>query len=438
MKLGIVLAANQFGIVFYMNCKTEQMNIGRIWIDQQLIDMNPSYQREAGVWSKEKQQLFIDSLLNGYDVPKLYLNEFPPDEKFRFAVIDGKQRLSALLDFMSDKYSLAEDFKYQGSLRGGDCPQENSKYSKFTERAKEVFKSISLHVTKIENASEEDIEALFARLNNGESLNSAESRNAIGGEMAELIRTISDRQFFKNKIKFTNNRYAHREVACKLLFIEDNRRRGGTKLDLKKKFLDEFVRTNKNISGPKKKKLVLQIDASLKDLEKCFDNQSQELAKQSYPQFFYLWVHDILELYAHKKIHQIIKDFIPAFTLMRKEENQKPEEERDPVLIEFGRLTQQGTNDAGSMEKRCQTMTKYLLKKHPDLLMKDPKRAFNTEERNVIWLKAEKKCEKCKKLLPELIDMHADHNFKHSIGGRTVFANARCLCISCNTSDNQK
>ena len=39
------------------------------------IQEKPPYQRESSVWSLEKQQLFIDSLLNGYDVPKIYLHD---------------------------------------------------------------------------------------------------------------------------------------------------------------------------------------------------------------------------------------------------------------------------------------------------------------------------------------------------------------------------
>ena len=36
---------------------------------------DPPYQRPSAVWSLAKQQLFIDSLINGYDVPKIYLHD---------------------------------------------------------------------------------------------------------------------------------------------------------------------------------------------------------------------------------------------------------------------------------------------------------------------------------------------------------------------------
>ena len=38
------------------------------------FDLQPSYQRQSEVWGEEKRQLFIDSLMNGFDVPKLYFH----------------------------------------------------------------------------------------------------------------------------------------------------------------------------------------------------------------------------------------------------------------------------------------------------------------------------------------------------------------------------
>ena len=49
----------------------------------------------------DKRQLLIDSILNGYDVPKLDFHEFFParlvdGKKFKYAIVDGKQRLETI------------------------------------------------------------------------------------------------------------------------------------------------------------------------------------------------------------------------------------------------------------------------------------------------------------------------------------------------------
>lgn len=421
-----------------MRCRQDQMAVGRIWIDQRKIDLNPIYQREAGVWSIDKKQLFIDSLLNGYDVPKLYFNELPEDGPFLFAVIDGKQRISTLLSFMQNEFSLAHDFIYTGSeLDPNDQPQGSQAYENFSDRAKEVFKSVSLAVTKVDNASDEDIEALFSRLNNGESLNSAESRNAIGGDMAELVREISVREFFTRKVKFANNRFSHREVSCKLLYMEWQKVKHGASNcpDLKKKYLDAFVKDNRVLNDEDKSLLTREIDKRLKELEKCFIDRSPELSKQSYPQFFFLALRKIQADYTHRNLYALIKEFLPQFTLLRLENNEKPDEDRDPTLVEFGRLTQQGTNDSGSMTQRAEILIKFFLISHPEVQMKDQRRVFNDVERYAIWIRAEKKCQRCGTLLSRLEEMDADHEQRHVDGGQTRLSNARCFCVPCNRAD---
>ena len=42
-----------------MICRPEQILIGGLYTDQNKWDLSPDYQREAGIWSLEKKQLFI-------------------------------------------------------------------------------------------------------------------------------------------------------------------------------------------------------------------------------------------------------------------------------------------------------------------------------------------------------------------------------------------
>src|SRR6266705_3011117 len=79
-----------------------------------LIDFEPSYQRQSEIWTETKQQLFIDSLINGYDIPKLYFHDLSWSSKRaakRYAIIDGKQRLEAIHGFLKDKFTLSDEFE---------------------------------------------------------------------------------------------------------------------------------------------------------------------------------------------------------------------------------------------------------------------------------------------------------------------------------------
>jgi hypothetical protein len=422
-----------------MRCDQTYISVGKIYIDHRKLELNPVYQREAGVWSIEKKQLFIDSLLNGFDIPKLYFNEMPEGSPYDYAVIDGKQRVSTILSFLNDEFPMASDFVYTGDkLDAHEQPHHDQVFADFSERAKEVLKGVQLTLTSVRNGTEEDIENLFARLNNGEPLNSAESRNAIGGDMAALIREIADRDFFKQKVRFSNSRYSHREVSCKLLYMEWQRIQTGNDScpDLKKKYLDNFVKANRELSPPDKSLLTQEIDKRLKDLEKCFDDNSPELSKQSYPQFFFLSLRMIQSQYTHRNLLQLVHMFSPQFSVKRTLNNELPEEERDPTLVEFGRLTQQGTNDSGSMTRRAEIFIRFFLINYPDVQIKDRRRAFNDAERYAIWIRSEKKCQTCDCELPRLEDMDADHIMQFVDGGQTNLGNGRCLCIPCNRARN--
>ena len=71
------------------------------------IDTNPDYQRPA-VWTKAQKQLLIDTILHGYDVPKLYFRKISKNPE-KFDVVDGQQRLRAIWGFMDDEYPIGKD-----------------------------------------------------------------------------------------------------------------------------------------------------------------------------------------------------------------------------------------------------------------------------------------------------------------------------------------
>src|SRR5205085_11303778 len=88
-----------------------------VYSERDDIQLNPDYQRIGGIWTREKRQLLIDSLINGFDVPKLYFHEFIPSKRingkrYKYAIVDGQQRLQTIWDFIDGNMSLADDFEY--------------------------------------------------------------------------------------------------------------------------------------------------------------------------------------------------------------------------------------------------------------------------------------------------------------------------------------
>ncbi len=70
--------------------------------------LNPPFQRGA-VWTLKQKRRWIETLLNGFALPSIIINQFPaghPDYGFANIVIDGQQRLRATADFMRDKFKV--------------------------------------------------------------------------------------------------------------------------------------------------------------------------------------------------------------------------------------------------------------------------------------------------------------------------------------------
>ena len=146
------------------------------------INVDAEYQR-GKVWSQAQQALLIDSILRGFDIPKLFLRKRKDGSPHLFDVIDGKQRLTAIWQFMNDGFSLrskCEPFPEIGDLGG-------KRWSQLPDNAKDRLQFTNMTVSKIDEATDDEIRELFLRLQEGEPLRAAETRNAIAGPVRDFV-----------------------------------------------------------------------------------------------------------------------------------------------------------------------------------------------------------------------------------------------------------
>jgi hypothetical protein len=77
------------------------------------LDLNPPYQR-GSVWTTDQQRLLMKSFLLGVPVPALIVNDRhqagfrQPDgsEDWRYAVVDGRQRIEAVIGWLSGRLDI--------------------------------------------------------------------------------------------------------------------------------------------------------------------------------------------------------------------------------------------------------------------------------------------------------------------------------------------
>lgn len=223
------------------------------------IDFEPSYQRKGNLWGDRDKAYLIDSIINGFDVPKIYLSDFtivnsPLNEKnLSYSVIDGRQRLESIFSFMGDKIPLNSDFVYYAnpSIKVGGKYYSDLKMNQ--PNIIEALEEFNLDIMSVIADDIEKIKDLFVRLNKSKSLTGAELRNAMEGIIPDLIRGLVDRPFFKTNIKFSTQRGQDSNAAAKILLIQYR----GKFVDTKKSNLDKFVN-----EGAKSEEPELYIDSA--------------------------------------------------------------------------------------------------------------------------------------------------------------------------------
>ena len=74
------------------------------------LDLDPPYQRRS-VWTPKDKRFFIDTILNNYPAPPIFLHKTLDDNgRATYHVVDGKQRLNTIIDFANNKIRIPDDF----------------------------------------------------------------------------------------------------------------------------------------------------------------------------------------------------------------------------------------------------------------------------------------------------------------------------------------
>lgn len=145
------------------------------------LNLSPDYQRN-NIWKIDKQTAFIESLFMGIIIPPIYVVEIPGAnmlEESSYEVVDGKQRLTTIKNFLTNEIALHEkSLEYYTDWLGG------KRYADITSEYKELTNAMLSSVLDIyvitANSPEFTKYDIFSRLNKGaEKLKVNEIRKAI-------------------------------------------------------------------------------------------------------------------------------------------------------------------------------------------------------------------------------------------------------------------
>lgn len=180
----------------YLNSTTQNIAWFKKTYDDGLLEMHPPFQRNP-VWTDKQSSFLMDSILKGYPIPEVYLQEkVDANGRTITVVVDGQQRISSLLRFISGEFAIDET---QSNRWGGMA------FADLTEAEKISFYSYKFVVRVLPDIDDDEIRNIFQRINqNNIALNSQELRQSTyRGDFIQSMNMIADKYYWDDIALFS-------------------------------------------------------------------------------------------------------------------------------------------------------------------------------------------------------------------------------------------
>jgi len=125
--------------------------------NRKLLELDPPYQRRS-VWNQDYKDFFIDTVLNGYPAPAIFIyQEITPEGVSKVSIVDGKQRLSTLFEFANNEFPVDEKATIE-RFRG-------QYFKDFDSETKQNFWKYQFAIEYVPSSDEKIIGNIFDRIN---------------------------------------------------------------------------------------------------------------------------------------------------------------------------------------------------------------------------------------------------------------------------------
>ncbi len=246
----------------------------RDWTNQRTLGLNPGYQRGGEVWSDAAKVMLIDTIMRNIPIPKIYISSTIEKAKVYRSVIDGQQRIRAILSFIRDEYKLGSP--YEGEHKG-------KKFSELSPEVQDEILRYKIDINEIFNADDSTVRDIYLRVNKyTKQLNRQELRKAdYPGDFLKLAENLAFEKFFKENNIFT---YGQIRRLLDIEFISELLCSQIEGISDKKNDLDACYEKYMKIEKSNYEKYNNAFMLVIKDIEKIFNLQEFPISKTRFKQ----------------------------------------------------------------------------------------------------------------------------------------------------------
>lgn len=183
------------------------------------------------VWEVWRKSALIESMILGYPVPAVYAKRIDNGTGKRgdntMYVMDGKQRLSTVKQFLNNEFALSKlpSVTYFDTETDKEIEVDISgmKFSDLPDGLKDLLNTVTFNITYFDNLTKEEERELFKRLNQGRPLTSKNKTLASAKDIETLL-DIGQHELFSQMLsdKARQNKSQATIVAKVLTMLNKN------------------------------------------------------------------------------------------------------------------------------------------------------------------------------------------------------------------------
>ena len=158
-------------------------------------------------WERARKSNLIESMILSYPIPQVFAKRLVGEENKKgnsiYFVLDGKQRLSTVKEFLNDEFALTklQPITYFDDELNKEVTLDisNKKFSELPDGLKDLLNTVTFSIVYFDNLTKEEEKIMFRKLNNGKAL-STKSRTLASAKDIETLLDIGSHELFQKML----------------------------------------------------------------------------------------------------------------------------------------------------------------------------------------------------------------------------------------------